>query len=122
MLNFKRITPEDRETYHKYLCCNGQRGCEYSFVNMSIWGRQYIAESHGCMVLFSQFNRRTVYPFPVGSGDIKAALEAVIHDVGNGEASVRSGNSDVGQGSYIDSLRYLVGLTVLTKCKRERVV
>ena len=80
MLNFKRITPEDRETYHKYLCCNGQRGCEYSFVNMSIWGRQYIAESHGCLVLFSQFNRRTVYPFPVGSGDIKAALEAVIHD------------------------------------------
>ena len=80
MLHFTRITPEDREIYNKYLCCGDPRGCEYSFVNMSIWGRQYLAEAHGCMVVFSQFNRRTVYPFPVGSGDVKAALEAVMAD------------------------------------------
>lgn len=80
MLDFKRITPEDREIYQKYLCCGTQRGCEYSFVNMRIWGRQYIAEAHGHAVLFSQFNRRTVYPFPVGTGDKKAVLEAIMED------------------------------------------
>ena len=36
----------------------------------------------GQLVLFSQFNRRTVYPFPVGSGDIKAALEAAANGQG----------------------------------------
>ena len=80
MLHFNRITPQDREIYNKYLCCGEARGCEYSFVNMSVWGRQYLAEAHGCLALFSQFNRRTVYPFPVGSGDIKATLEAIMED------------------------------------------
>ena len=80
MLHFTRITPEDREIYNKYLCCGDPRGCENSFVKMSIRGRQYLAEAHDCLVLFSQFNRRTVYPFPVGNGDVKAALEAIIAD------------------------------------------
>ena len=80
MLNFKKITPEDREIYQKYLCCGSQRGCEYSFANLYLWGRQSITEAHGHAVLFSQFNRRTVYPFPVGSGDKKAVLEAIMLD------------------------------------------
>ena len=80
MLNFKRIAPEDREIYQKYLCCGSQRGCEYSFANLYLWGRQSVAEAHGHAVLFSQFNRRTVYPFPVGNGDKKAVLEAIMLD------------------------------------------
>ena len=80
MLNFKKITPEDQEIYQKYLCCGSQRGCEYSFANLYLWGRQYITEAYGHAVLFSQFNRRTVYPFPVGNGDKKAVLEAIILD------------------------------------------
>ena len=32
------------------------------------------------MVLFSQFNRKSVYPFPVGQGDKRAVLDAVIAD------------------------------------------
>ena len=45
-----------------------------------MWGRQRIAFLHDHAVLFSQFDRRTVYPFPVGGGDKKAALEAIIND------------------------------------------
>lgn len=31
-------------------------------------------------MLFSQFNRRSVYPFPVGSGDVKPVLDAIMAD------------------------------------------
>ena len=80
MLDFTKITPEHREMYQTYLCSSPQRGCEYSFANLYLWGRQSITEAHGHAVLFSQFNRRTVYPFPVGSGDKKAVLEAIMAD------------------------------------------
>ena len=80
MLNFTKIAPEHREMYQSYLCSGPQRGCEYSFANLYLWGRQSIAQAHGHAVLFSQFNRRTVYPFPVGCGDKKAVLEAIMAD------------------------------------------
>ena len=34
----------------------------------------------GHIVLFSQFDRRTVYPFPIGNGDKKPVLDAIIAD------------------------------------------
>jgi len=34
----------------------------------------------GCLTFFSQFDRRSVYPFPIGSGDLKPVLDAIIHD------------------------------------------
>ena len=80
MINFKHISTEDRENYEKILKSAPERGCEYTFPNLYVWGRQTMAQVSGCVVFFSQFNRRTVYPFPIGDGDIKAALDAVIHD------------------------------------------
>ena len=80
MITFKHISTEDRENYEKILKSAPERGCEYTFPNLYVWGRQTMAEVSGCVVFFSQFNRRTVYPFPIGDGDIKAALDAVIHD------------------------------------------
>jgi hypothetical protein len=32
------------------------------------------------LVFFSQFDRRSVYPFPLQGGDLKASLDAIIHD------------------------------------------
>ncbi len=80
MIPFKHIFTEDRESYEKILKSSPERGCEYSFPNLYMWGRQTMAQVHGCTVFFSQFNRRSVYPFPIGDGDIKAALDAIIHD------------------------------------------
>ena len=39
-----------------------------------------MAQLHGHILLFSQFDRRTVYPFPVGSGEKKPVLDAIIAD------------------------------------------
>jgi hypothetical protein len=59
---------------------SGERGCEFSFANLSLWGRQRMAFVEGHAVLFSQFDRKTVYPFPVGGGDKRPVIEAIMAD------------------------------------------
>lgn len=80
MIEFRKLTAEDFARFQKFLpLCQG-RGCEYSFANLSMWGRQRVAFWGEYLLLFSQFDRRSVYPFPLGEGDIKPALDAIIHD------------------------------------------
>ena len=83
MLNFQKITPEMRAEMEQYLLPLG-KSCEYTFTNLCIWGRQKVTYIGGYALFFSQFDRKTVYPFPAGTGDIRPILDAIIHD-----ASVR---------------------------------
>ena len=80
MIDFHRVTIDDRLEYNKILMAEPARGCEYSFANLCLWGRQQIACLHGCAVFFSHYNGRSLYPFPIGSGDKKAAIEALMAD------------------------------------------
>ena len=80
MIDFKRIELSDKPLYDSYLLNESGRGCEFSFANLYLWGRQNFAEVHGHIVIFSQFNRRSVYPYPLGKGDKKAVLDAIIED------------------------------------------
>lgn len=79
MLDFRHFTVEDKQIYEKYLFASDIRGCEYSFANLYLWGRQSFAIVNGSIIMFSQFDRRTVYPFPIG-GDTKSAIDAIIAD------------------------------------------
>ena len=80
MIDFKRIELSDKSLYDSYLEKQTGYGCEFSFANLYLWGRQSFAELHGHIVIFSQFNRRSVYPYPLGNGDKKAVLDAIIED------------------------------------------
>ena len=80
MIDFQKLDLAHREEYNKFLRNCGERGCEYSLVNLFIWGRQRVAVKDGCLALFSQFHRKSVYPFPIGDGDVGAVLDAIIHD------------------------------------------
>lgn len=80
MINFKPITLDDKAIYQHFLSDEEERGCEYSFANLYLWGRQQIAIYHDHIVLFSQYNRRSIYPYPLGSGDKKMVLDAIIAD------------------------------------------
>lgn len=80
MIDFQPLELGRKAEYEKYLMCGIARGCEYSFVNLYLWGRQTAAIVHGQFVAFAQFNRRSVYLYPAGCGDKKAALEAVMED------------------------------------------
>ena len=80
MIQFERLVPERKAEYDLFLMNCGQRGCEYSFVNLFLWGRQTAAKLNDYLVLFSHFNGHSVYPFPVGRGDIRPVLDAIIAD------------------------------------------
>lgn len=80
MMNFQKIDLSRKDAYNAYLHTCTERGCEYSLVNLYIWGRQRIALTDGCLAVFSQFQRSSVYPFPIGKGDIAKVLDAIIHD------------------------------------------
>lgn len=80
MIEFQPITLEDKASFEHYLLDGQERGCEYSFANLYLWGRQKATILHDHLVLFSQFNRQSVYPYPVGPGDKKTVLDAIIAD------------------------------------------
>lgn len=80
MIPYTKIALEQQAEYNRYLMSGRERGCEYSFVNLFLWGRQQAAVTEGFLTIFSQFEKRTVYPFPVGQGDLKSVLDAIIHD------------------------------------------
>lgn len=80
MLDFKPITLGDRTLYEKYLKESAPRGCNFSFANVYLWGKQNILEQDGCLLTFSQFGKYFVYLYPLGSGDKKAAIEALMLD------------------------------------------
>ena len=79
MIDFQPMALDMKHRYDVLLQQCSERGCEYSFTNLFMWGRQKAAFLGNCLVFFSQFNRRSVYPFPVGM-DIKPAIDAIIHD------------------------------------------
>lgn len=80
MIAFHRIGLEDKAAYENILYSAPERGCEYSFANLSLWGRQEVAFLHGCVAFFSHFYGKSVYPYPIGNGDKKAVIEAILAD------------------------------------------
>lgn len=80
MIPFKKLELSEKERYDSYLYQSPKQACEYTFANLFLWGRKKAAERDGVLLLQSQFDRRSVYLFPVGAGDLKAALDAIIHD------------------------------------------
>ena len=80
MIPFKPMDIENKAAYDAFLLHCGARGCEYNFANLYLWGRQRAAFYEDSLVFFSQFNRKSIYLFPLTKGDLKPALEAIISD------------------------------------------
>jgi len=81
MIDFQKMDLDRREDYYRFVTRYGaERGCEYAFTNLVLWGRQRVARVGEHIVFFSQFEKRTVYPYPLGHGDVRPALEAIIAD------------------------------------------
>ena len=80
MIQFQRIKLEQKERYEDILFSCPPRGCEYTFANLYLWGKQEVAFLHGCAALFSHFNGRSIYPYPIGNGDRRAVLEEILQD------------------------------------------
>ena len=79
MIEFKDIRIEDKERYEAALSKSGKRGCETSFANLFLWGKQEIAFVGDIAVLRGTFSS-TIYPFPIGEGDKKEVLDEILQD------------------------------------------
>ena len=79
MLNFQSLKPEDKPTLDTFLMQCADRGCEYNFANLFLWGRQKALIHEGNLAFFCQFDRKSVYLFPVGQ-NVKPTLDAIIAD------------------------------------------
>ena len=80
MIEFKRLKLSQKDAYDQILLACPGRSCEYSFANMYLWGRQETVFFPDCVGFFSHFHGKSIYPYPMGNGDRKAVLEAVIRD------------------------------------------
>lgn len=77
IIEFREITPADRELYNKHWFCESRRGCEGSFANLYLWGEQMIGSYSGRLVVFSRFGEYYTYQYPLYDGDAENAVEAV---------------------------------------------
>ena len=80
MIDFQRIQLSHKEAYEAILMASPERGCEYSFANLYLWGMQELAFRHGCALRFSHFHGKSVYPYPIGAGDKQAAVSDILLD------------------------------------------
>ena len=80
MMDFHRLKLNQKQQYEDILFSCPTLGCEYSFANKFLWGQQRVAFLQGCVAFFSHFDGRSTYPYPIGNGDRRAVLEAILHD------------------------------------------
>lgn len=79
MIDYQPITLQMKADYEQCLAKAGEKGCEYGFANLFLWGRQKLAFINGGVSVFSQFNRQSIYLFPIGQ-QLKEMVDAIILD------------------------------------------
>ena len=89
MIPFKRLELARRQEVFDWFHQAGRLGCEYSFVNLYLWGRQHAAFVEGYLVVFSHFYGHSMYLFPSGHGPLKPVLEALREDAREREIPFR---------------------------------
>lgn len=83
MIDFKDITPADRATITAYTLKSDRRNCDLSFSNLCSWRFLYntkFAEIDGFLLFKFWAKGELVYMMPVGEGDLKAVLYALMKD------------------------------------------
>ena len=83
MISFKDIELSDRELIIRYTQNSPRRNCDLSFSNLCSWRFLYntqFAILDGYLLLKFWAEEELVYMMPIGNGDLKKVLEALIED------------------------------------------
>lgn len=83
MIEFKNITPQDKELITSFTQHGQRRNCDLSFSNLCSWRFLYhtqFAVLDGYLLLKFWADGKLMYMMPVGKGDLKNVLEAMIQD------------------------------------------
>ncbi len=80
MIDFQRLSLQERSKIYECFTESNREGCEYSFVNLYLWGKQLGAWIEDYLVVFSHFMGHSVYLFPAGKGDVTQVLQEMERD------------------------------------------
>ena len=80
MIDFKPANPQQKDYYNSFFTDATERGCEYNFANLILWGQQNIAQIGDCLVRLSYYDGHIAYAFPIGCNNKKEALEEIFKD------------------------------------------
>ena len=80
MIHFERLTIDRKPEIDALLHRAAHRGCAFSFASLYLWGRQCVARVGENLLLFSHFQGKTMYPYPVCPGSARDAIEVLIAD------------------------------------------
>ncbi len=81
MIQFKGLSFSDREWFTQRMLEDDRQACEYSFANNYLWSDIYgveMAKEQGCLILRFQDQDTCCYTIPIGAGDRKGALDALL--------------------------------------------
>ena len=82
MLNFKKVTFNDKETISHYLSINKFKNSEYNFTTIMAW--QFVYETsytieHDCLLLRGMSDGKAYFYFPLGKREnVRSALQSLI--------------------------------------------
>lgn len=80
MIDFQRLSLQDRQRIYDCFTRSSREGCEYSFVNLYLWGKQLGAWVGEHFVVFSHYMGHSVYLFPAGQEDTTRVLKEMEAD------------------------------------------
>ncbi|MDR1370415.1 MAG: phosphatidylglycerol lysyltransferase domain-containing protein [Dysgonamonadaceae bacterium] len=84
MLNFQKITIEDKDKLNRFLSKSTFRNSDFSFSNIYCWSQKYqtsyAIESGFLFLRFMAGGKKAGYMYPLGEGCLKTALETIIAD------------------------------------------
>lgn len=83
MLSFKEITLADKETIQHFTLHSPRRNCDLQFANLSSWTFLYQTEfavMNDYLLLRFYSGEVLAYMLPVGTGDIRPVLKAMVED------------------------------------------
>ena len=77
---FSPVRISDKDKYEKILLKNSEKGCEFSFANLLLWGERHISFDYGNVSLRSRFGDRWYYSFILNNNNPKELIDAIILD------------------------------------------
>ena len=80
---FSPVRISDKDKYEKILFKYSEKGCEFSFANLHLWGERHISFDYGNVSLCSRFGDKWYYSFILDNNNPKELIDAIILDAEN---------------------------------------
>lgn len=82
MINFRKVTLDDKSKIQDIICKSGCHGADYNFTNIYLWRDIYrpLISFYGDRLLVTFPYDNFLYSYPKGAGDVKSVIELLKND------------------------------------------